>query len=318
MTNGHAQRGWTYKATCQYMRSMSIDEKDAYNPALRFQSFGAYDLAAYENDLEEYPEYFDTHGWPLFGNVDPYALLHPFTGRPWYEAPREPRDDEAWEDYYDWYGIAIDFDNALTALSLHLRDTPEIVEPPVPSDTDAAYRPGGGVAFRGNIAYLRKHILPQLTSLLATRTSSPRLAALWGDIRDIITGLSVSLERLKQREKGILGARQSKGKDAQLLFYSEFCRFHRNKQKLTIQQTNKLFVSLAVDVARGKVLPPKGFDVEWFRKCIRPRKDHPKKYERAAILERCQTNPRLAELRSLPRNKRPHIPPIKPDLYKKV
>jgi hypothetical protein len=292
--------------------------EDKIDPATRYMLNGCYDPDSYDEDLAEFSDLFDSHGWPNFGEADPYSLTHPITGRPWYEAPRQPRDDETWKDYYDWYGIAIDLDNALTALSLHLRDTPEMVEPPVPSHTDAAYGPGGGVAFRGNIAYLRKHILPQLTSLLATRTSSPRLAALWGDFRDIITGLSVSLERLKQREKGILGARQSKGKDAQLLFYSEFCRFHRDKQKLTIQQTNKLFVSLAVDVSRGKVLPPKGFDVEWFRKCIRPRKDHPKKYERAAILERHQTNPRLAELRSLPRNKRPHIPPIKPDLYKKV
>ena len=92
------------------------EDKMAISPAEDIGSLGSSEPDQLDQDREDFPGQFDANAWPKFGKFDPYARTHPLTGRPWYEAPREPSSDEPWSDYETWYSLALEFNDVLGVL----------------------------------------------------------------------------------------------------------------------------------------------------------------------------------------------------------
>ena len=90
----------------------SDDPYEQVDPASRYKLFGRYDPDSYNDDVRDFPDFFDENGWPLFGEADPYAERHPITGRPWYEAPRIPTSSETDVDYERWFQFAEQLNSA--------------------------------------------------------------------------------------------------------------------------------------------------------------------------------------------------------------
>jgi len=84
-------------------------DDDAVNPKIRYDSIGCFDEEAYESDLEQFPDYFDRNGWPLFDDYDPYSLKHPITGESWHLSPRVPKMHESGSNYECWFLVATTF-----------------------------------------------------------------------------------------------------------------------------------------------------------------------------------------------------------------
>src|ERR1035438_10309873 len=81
------------------------------DPADVYRITGQFDPGSHDDDIQNFPRSFDANGWPLFGEYDRYALHHPISGRPWYEAPRIPARDEEGCDYECWYRLAEEFNS---------------------------------------------------------------------------------------------------------------------------------------------------------------------------------------------------------------
>ena|SRR5665213_690693 len=92
---------------------LSTQEPPGIDPAARYAALGEFDFNSYEEDLERFPEFFDSNGWPKFGNFDPYALEHPITKQPWCESPRVPAANETDTEYGAWYRLAEEFRSAI-------------------------------------------------------------------------------------------------------------------------------------------------------------------------------------------------------------
>lgn len=243
---------------------MTADPDEGIDPEARYRLFGQFDRDSFDEDLRNYRRFFDGNGWPLFGEYDPYALLHPITGLPWYLSPREPNESEADSSYADWYALATDFESIRVRIGFLVRSRP----PPLPDETasdgkDAPrYLPTAKRAVEGNLRYLKRRIVPELEAMFADQQSGPLFALLWGEFCGIAEGLfesvPVAMQRHQNREIG-----RAKHKDAQLKWYLHWLRRAKGSG-VSSRQATKQLLTLILSIVDERIQTPAGFEKSWF------------------------------------------------------
>lgn len=239
---------------------MAEDEED---PDFLSNLLGGFNEATYEDDLENFPDYFDENGWPLFGVYDPYTLKHPITGVSWHISPRVPTNNETDPDYEDWFELAQRFSNS--RLVEHIRAKPNVPKEN-PNTSNILYGANSKNAADGNLAYLRTHVLSELTELFEQKTSSSRFALLWGEYCGILESIGVAVIAMNRRQSGREIGRSSQSKDAQVKWYLHWRRRHVDELGKSLRTANFEFKGLVDQIVNEKVTCPDGFSVEWFRK----------------------------------------------------
>ena len=181
------------------------------DPEFLYNLRGGFDEATFEDDLEQFPDYFDENGWPLFGEYDPYALTHPITGVAWYKAPRVPEDDETDPDYDGWFDLAQTFAGA--RLVEHIRAKPDVPKEN-PNTSNILYGANSKKAADGNLAYMRAFVLPELEELLEHRECSPHFTRLWGEYCRLCENIGIAVIAMNRRQAGREIGKSSQSRDA--------------------------------------------------------------------------------------------------------
>jgi hypothetical protein len=274
-----------------------------------------FDIDSYDDDVQEFAEYFDHTGWPRFGEYDPCALTNPITNFPWYLAPRIPRGNEEDEEYQDWYAAAVDFNIAVDEFCECLKRIPVEIQDAHRGTGDARYKPTSLKAVHGNFAYLRKHVLPPLESLLARRKHLVQTAMLLGEFRSILAEFPLCIDHAKRHLGGIRGA---KPKVAQLKWFLHVHQLNESLGKRA-KTINFCLGKIVANIVDGKVPVPDGFTREWFRETQRRAKNKKGelKYSRgfSELFRRAKSDPRAARLLKSQPNEDPRIPPVDLDWY---
>lgn len=243
-----------------------VEDEDFPSPDARYQATGTFDAFSYDYDIEKFPECFDQNGWPKFGEYDRYGLDHPITGRPWYDRPRIPDANESDSSYSDWFEIAQHLE---TMQAAHV----ELVGPHGEVDglflrdanfDDAIFHYHSPEAVANNLAYIKKHVLPRLLTLLHARRATSEFARLWGTYCSIHAVVEPAVER---RAAGHAGRVQGRIllKDAQVKWYVKFRELHQRVVGCSALETETAFIDLVhALINRLRLLPP-GFDIQWFQ-----------------------------------------------------
>lgn len=314
------------------------DTSSDLSPEDRYRAFGKFDETSYASDRENFPEYFDKNGWPLFGEYDPYALNHPITGDPWFTAARVPTRDETNPDYNFWFKISEHFNKIIAAIPgaaiqvtpskevkiVHISKLDRGLEGELSKryweNLDQDYTASviswdntKKEATRGTISYLRLHVFPGILKLMYAREASAEFASL-------LTDLARCMGTLVQR--GAFDRSEKKGKDKgkelsldpQVKWCLHFRRHHQEDLGMTATATNRKFLKLVRDIIGGNILPPDPFDKEWFEKTLTPKKEEKKRRRLANRLRRANKHPRKDELLDSKPDEDPKIPP--PDASK--
>jgi len=292
---------------------------DPPDPEFRYQLNDVFDEDSYDFDLENFPEYFDENGWPLFGDYDPYALNHPITGLSWTKNPRVPTPNEERGDYEQWFLVATEYDQLQMRLLLALSNGPKGTIFSDPLTNDSVYTRTSKNAFRGNLSYLHKHVTPHLEALIHDRQASVELSILWGEFCRITAQLPEAIERTQHRH-----SRSRKNeKSAQLKWYLHWRRRFVDEMGWSAREANRVFCQIVFDIVEGRVQPPNGFDAAWFEKACGTYEDEssnpPKtKFGRGLpdSLKRVKHDKRRPELLQSKPSDNPLIPPIKFEAYR--
>ena len=199
-----------------------MPELDRENPEWRYSLHGDFDEHSYDQDLEDFPEYFDDNGWPLFGDYDRYVLVHPFTGLSWHVAPRELQEGDT-KKYEYWHALAQEFDHTKGKMVEIIKNSPASTK----QIKKLEYIPMGG-NFKGalghNVSYIRTQLIPALNKKFSKRKSDLEFSLLWGEFNAVAGTLGLSLSKEKQVRNASLSA-QKRNKDAPLKWY-----FHMEKK----------------------------------------------------------------------------------------
>lgn len=238
------------------------DIQEQSSPAAMYNAFGQFDPVAYASDLEHFPEYFDSNGWPLFGAYDPATLTHPITGKPWYVSPRVPLHAELGSDYADWYAFAVRFNDQLSSLRKYAQKVAmqSLPTPPTEVNGKAVFSERANIAAAGNISFLIQQVVPELEALLALRSNSVRISVLWGEFLIHLERFSRLARLPKQRQEG-----KKQNRQAQLKWFLHWLR-HYESQHRTARVAKKDFVEVTYDLATGVTKAPLGFGRDWFLK----------------------------------------------------
>ena len=287
------------------------------DPEFRYQLHGCFDEDSYENDLETFPSFFDDHGWPLFGDYDPYSREHPITGNPWYENPRIPTEDETDKDYESWFELAVEFESSRLRLAELFKEMSKSPEDDA-GTRDALYSLKSPFAFSGNANFLRVHVIPELKQAFHDRETSIQFAYLWGEFREIALSLRAVAPAATQRMQG-RKAPQQEPRLAQRKWYLHWLR-HYHKHGLSTRRANKEFIDTAFGIFSGAIAPPEGFDVDWFADALRkePKGKEIAVRELAPFLKKAQKENIARKLLDQDPSEEPSIPPIRREEYKKV
>jgi hypothetical protein len=299
---------------------------DRIDPQERYRLTGQFDQNAFEEDLTDFPEYFDANGWPLFGDYDTYALEHPISGLSWIDQPRIPARAEKDPTYEFWYYLAEELNTALAVMQ-EGRILPRNHSPAKTRRVEAVYKVGTSrkSMVAENVTYLHRWVLPRLTSLLRDRRAGPELTLLWGEFRAITESLGIAIDREKQwQAQAEEGAKSQK--NAQLKFYLHFIRHHSEQGGLTTRAANKELVKLVLGITEGTHQAPPGFeDKDWWRAFLyTPQTDAAGEVTKSARTSplaeafiRARSNPQRAALLASPPEEAPEIPPLDLDAYRR-
>jgi hypothetical protein len=264
----------------------------ALSPKERYQQSGLYNPSPCEllDDIERWPDQFDEHDWPLFGNYNPYALMHPLKQVAWYHSPRNPTSNETCTEYLWWFKLAIELDLSWFAdLTSWNSDT-------------FAY-PRSAVGAFDELSRVEEWVLPRLLELLEVRDASPEFALLWGEYKSSIDGVPDSIKREVIRSKRAKGGSEQE-KSAQVKWYLHWKRHHCDELGWSPNRAKKEFVFLVRDLASGKRPVPAGFTREWFKKAVGDHGGLPE------VLRRANKNKRAKQLLSDSADAEPRIPPV--------
>lgn len=251
-------------------RSRSVIETETdVPPDVRFEMTGSFDPLSYNDDLERYPDLFDSNGWPQFGSYDPYSLSHPITEAAWYECPRIATSSEDDVEYESWFYLATMFETIETELFVELRKlnkarSEAAVSKVTTSDFVSSRDSKEKNTHVNDYTYLRRHVLPGLRECFRTRTGGPEFAVLWGEYCSIANGIFPQIEKRMRGHIGRVKGAEGHSKDPQLKWYLHFRRHYASQNGWTTNKIIREFLQLALDVASGRRAPPEGFSTNWF------------------------------------------------------
>jgi hypothetical protein len=300
---------------------MGADElSDRFDPRQRYEIYGDFDEASFNDDVEEYPDLFDSNGWPLFGTYDRYALVHPITGLSWHLAPREPCLVEADPDYGFWYALATAFDEGQWRLAREVRRGKAEARFRDPGTENALYKMTSRHAVLGNTNYLRARVVPRLNELISNRVASPELAVLWGEFRDVTESMAEVVAReVRNYKSGAIGGADNR--EGQLKFYLHWRKYYCD-MGLSVNRANEKFTKLVSQIVSDELQIPEGFDKLWFhdtRKQLEgTTREEPKTGRGLAnSLLRALQDPRTPALLASAPDEEPRIPPLELTAYRR-
>lgn len=292
------------------------DALELLTPEARYSMHGTFEVIS-EDDFGKFPASFDKFGWPLFGDCNRYSLFHPITGRPWYEAPREPKNNEEDPKYSDWFQLALEYVDARAYFQV--QESSKKLTRPKDIDQDSLRFAEGSDAFFANTAYLAKHVHPRLRELFARRECTPEFAQLWGQYKEVTGALVLSAKRAFHTEKSAEGGRND-DRAAQLKYYLHWRRY-ADTLGLKKRLARSEFVQYVYNIVADAIEPPPGFAKEWFERAATriPGSDGKLKFvpDLPDTLKRSGTDKRRKPLLASNPTNDPRIPPVQ-DIHARI